>query len=111
MFHKAQWLIFCSVFLVVQLSNCQEESRSFKDLGLEIQQYPTGFLLGGHFEFGLSEHHALAFRAGVNIFDHLDLGVQDEETGSGPGFTFGYNYYFKPDHTAWFVGIRNDFWF
>ncbi len=101
------FLFFCSMSGI----NAQEPSDRFRDLGLEIQQYPTGFLLGGHFEFGLGQHHALAFRAGVNIFDHRDLGVQEEEKGSGPGFTVGYNYYFNPTHQGWFLGIRNDFWF
>ena len=89
----------------------QAAEGKFSDLGLQTQQYPTGFLVGVHYEFGLSAHHALAFRAGVNIFDHRDLGVQEEETGSGPGFTIGYSYYFKPDHTGWFLGLRSDLWF
>ena len=110
MSYKFNFIFFCLVLTTFSLT-AQEDNHVFKDLGLEIQQYPTGFLVGGHFELSLSNHHALAFRAGINIFDHRDLGVQEEETGSGPGFTFGYNYYFKPDHTGWFLGLRNDFWF
>ena len=26
-------------------------------------------------------------------------------------FTVGYNYYFQPDHTKWFLGLRTDVWF
>ena len=54
---------------------------------------------------------ALYTRIGINVFDHRDLGVQAEETGSGYGLSLGYKRYFNDHQDAWRLGIKNDIWF
>jgi len=82
-----------------------------QDFGIEIQQYPTGFLFGVRGEVGLKAHHAIDFRLGYNSLDHRDLGVQENEEGGGFGGTIGYRYYFQPEHHKFFLGARTDLWF
>ena len=78
--------------------------------GIELQVYPTGIMPGVRFEYGdaANEWH---LRVGANLFDHRDLGVQEEEIGGGGGFTIGYRRYFAGEPTKWFIGARNDIWF
>jgi len=89
----------------------QETNEKYFELGLEGQQYPTGYLFGARAEIGLASHHALDFRIGYNALDHKDFGVHDTEEGGGFGGTIGYRYYFNPEHESWFVGARTDVWF
>lgn len=89
----------------------QTEEGKYTQIGIEIQQYPTGFLFGAHAEIGLNSHHAIDFRLGYNLLDHQDFGVHDDEKGGGFGFSAGYRYYFKPNNQAWFLGARTDLWF
>ena len=90
--------------------NAQESSLKYFSAGLELQQYPTGFLLGGRGEFGFTQH-SLDFRIGYNFVDHRDLGVHANEEGGGFGFTIGYRYYFRPQNNRFFLGVRSDLWF
>jgi len=99
-------LLCCS--LAIQPSS-YGQSKIF-DLGFEFQAYPTGLIPGLRLETGFADQHALHLRVGYNVFDHQDYGVQDDETGDGYGFTFGYKYYFKPGFERWFLGIKNDIW-
>ncbi len=94
----------CSVF-------AQEHNEKYLELGIEAQQYPTGFLLGGRAELGLSAHHAIELRLGYNLLDHKDFGEHDSEIGGGLGFTLGYRYYLNADNQKWFGGVRADLWF
>ena len=92
-------------------SFAQDTERHYKDVGLEIQQYPTGFLYGLKLEIGLKSHHAIDFRLGYNDLDHQDFGVHDSEIGGGFGGSIGYRYYFKPLPKGFFIGARTDLWF
>ena len=65
------------------------------DLSLEVQVYPTGLLPGISIDQSISEKGVFYARVGANLFDHRDLGVQEEEEGSGWGFSLGYKNYFK----------------
>ncbi|MEM7367774.1 MAG: hypothetical protein AAF587_04170 [Bacteroidota bacterium] len=80
-------------------------------VGIEVQIYPTGIMPGVRGEVMLSEQNELHLRAGANLFDHRDLGVQEEEIGGGGGFTLGYRRYFGENQKGFFLGVRNDFWF
>ena len=80
-------------------------------IGVEVQQYPTGFLFGVYGEIDLKEHHAITFRAGYNLLDHKDLGVQENEEGGGFGGSVGYKYYFSEERSKLFLGARTDLWF
>lgn len=106
---KYHLIFLCLVFS--QLAISQENHTLSKEFGVEIQQYPTGFLLGLRFNFGLKAHHRLNLRAGYNTLDHKDFGVQDSEIGGGFGGSLGYNYYFSPLCDKFFIGVRSDLWF
>ena len=78
--------------------------------GAEYQWYPTGHQLGVRGEYGFAPHHAIDFRAGINIINERDEGEQDLEEGSGFGFTPGYRYYLKSDNSGFFGSVRSDIW-
>jgi hypothetical protein len=101
--------ILIATCLLITTNFVQAQEGHF-DLGIEFQAYPTGILPGLKAAIGIGEHSALHLRVGANIFDHRDLGVQEQEEGSGWGFTLGYQYYFGEDHSKFFLGIRNDLW-
>ena len=94
----------------ISLSISLVAQKNYFAIGLEVQQYPTGFLYGIRAEIGILGHQSLDLRIGYNVFDHKDFGVQLEETGDGFGFTLGYRYYFKPEREKWFIGARYDLW-
>ncbi len=81
------------------------------DISFEFQAYPTGLIPGLRIAKAFGDKNAVHLRLGANIFDHRDLGVQDEEQGKGLGFSIGYKRYLKNDHQGWSLGIRNDLWF
>lgn len=89
----------------------QDKQHQYKDVGLEIQQYPTGFLYGLKLELGIKSHHAIDFRLGYNSLDHQDFGVHDSEIGGGFGGSIGYRYYFNSLPKGFFLGVRTDLWF
>lgn len=101
------WLFLLIGFFNLSQSLAQVAPYS---IGVEAQVYPTGYLLGFRGELAISDRDAIDIRLGTNIFDHRELGVQDEETGHGFGFTIGYRKYFSDQKLRWFGGIRNDFW-
>ena len=105
-------LLFKLTIVIILLFGLTETKAqvNFYSLGFEGQVYPTGYLLGLRAEVSLANKSALELRVGTNIFDHQDFGVQDEEEGEGYGFTLGYRYYFSPEKTKWFAGVRADFW-
>ena len=100
-----------SFLLLTGSSIAQTEENKYFELGLEAQQYPTGFLFGLRSEIGLKSHNVIDIRVGYNLLDHKDFGVQESEKGGGFGFTLGYRYYFNPDNQKWFLGARSDLWF
>jgi len=97
--------------MLASASYAQDNWQPYKDIGVEIQQYPTGFLYGIKAEFGIKSHHAIDFRVGYNDLDHEDFGVQDSEIGGGFGGSVGYRYYFNPANKKLFLGARTDLWF
>ena len=105
---KILFILIFSLYSFVSFS--QNETGVYFDLGVEAQQYPTGFLLGARAEIGIASHHALDVRIGYNSLDHKDFGEHESEIGGGFGFTLGYRYYFKPENRKWFLGARSDFW-
>ena len=88
----------------------QVAAQAPTDLTIEFQAYPTGLIPGIRIDKGFGEKHAFHLRGALNLIDHRDLGVQDDERGSGFGGTFGYRYYLKPEFQGWFLGIRTDVW-
>ncbi|MCB0643661.1 MAG: DUF3575 domain-containing protein [Phaeodactylibacter sp.] len=102
-------LLITCLLAGVQLAG-QSLRLSPTDISLEFQVYPTGFLPGIRIDQNFGKHHALHLRGGLNLINHRDLGVQDDERGSGYGGTFGYRYYFPSDFQGWFLGLRADVW-
>lgn len=109
-----------AITLVIALFTCnhiamaqavEEEHANEPTLGLGLQVYPTGFMPSLQFEHPLSDHGLLQVRAGLNIFDHRDLGKQDEEIGSGFGGSLGYKHFFNDEATKWSLMLKTDVWF
>jgi hypothetical protein len=98
--------------LVLCLGVCALNAQnSVLDVDFEFQVYPTGLIPGLRIEKGFAAKNAVHLRLGYQIIDHRDLGVQDDETGTGYGFTLGYKRYFKEGFKGWHLGVRNDIWF
>ena len=100
----------CTAFLLCFSIILSAQNERFLDLGVEFQAYPTGILPGAKVALAIGESSSMHLRVGLNIFDHRDLGVQEEEIGDGFGFTLGYQYYFGENYSQWFLGIRSDIW-
>lgn len=102
-------------FVLLQLSafraDSQSEGARIFDLGVEFQAYPTGLIPGIRGTLGINSKNAIHLRAGYNLANHRNLGVQESEIGGGAGFTLGYEHYFGPELTKWFLGLRSDLWF
>lgn len=103
---KQLFILVFTLALLMLTSNIMEAQSN---VNFELQVYPTGIIPGVRVEHQLSEKTLLHLRAGFNIFDHRDLGVQDEETGWGYGFTVGASHQLK--ESKFDLGIRNDIWF
>lgn len=81
------------------------------DVSVQLQVYPTGIIPGITIDRSISDKGRVALRLGYNSFDHRDLGVQTTEVGGGPGFSIGYQHYFKNDFRGLHLEFKNDFWF
>ncbi len=81
-----------------------------RELGIEAQWYPAGAIFGLRYEIISLPGHAINARIGYNVADRKDWGVQDNETGAGPGFSIGYRYYLMNVIEGLFVGGRADMW-
>ncbi|MEM9920166.1 MAG: hypothetical protein AAF990_18865 [Bacteroidota bacterium] len=101
------------IFLICLAGNAhaQTEGAPHKALGIEFQAYPTGIMPGLRFDLGLGAQSSVNLRLGLNILDHRDLGVQDDENGIGFGGSLGYRYHMSSNKAKWFGGIRADLWF
>lgn len=100
--------ICCLLSLLPVLGMAQ--GLSWHSIGPELQIYPTGIIPGLRAEWTAGEKSTVHIRIGANLIDHRDLGVQDDETGSGYGFTLGYRRFFDTDYNRWFLGIKSDLW-
>ena len=78
-------------------------------VGPEIQLYPTGVIPGFRYEFQ-SNQMVYHLRVGYQLIDHRDLGVQDDETGSGYGLSIGASRYMKSSGSSLRAGLRVDYW-
>lgn len=100
------------MFLIVTSQMSAQDSQKVNGIiGQEIQVYPTGIIPGLKYELPIGGLSALYLRAGYQIIDHRDLGVQDNETGSGYGFSLGYKKYLSSDQLGWAFMLKTDLWF
>ena len=108
---SALTLVFC--LTIVLFCSAQSDLSATKNLeiGLEIQAYPTGILPGIRIEKYLNSNSSLNLRLGYQLIDHRDLGVHENEEGSGYGASLAYRRFFKPDYKGLSLAIRTDLWF
>lgn len=98
-----RYIISC-IFFILSISAWTQTT-----FNIELQAYPTGLIPGFRIENQLTGKNKIHLRVGLNLFNHRDLGVHDEETGNGYGFTMGWS---KQIKTSKFdLGFRNDVWF
>lgn len=86
-------------------------AQSNNNLGIEIQVYPAGIILGLRGGFDVGNHNELNQRLGYNITRRGDFGKHDNEEGGGPGFGVGYRHWLGNKLGGLFFGARTDFWF
>ncbi len=102
------------LLLIVEYSAAQKENSSDNknfEFGIELQIYPTGIIPGIRLEKYLDSSSSLNFRLGYQLIDHRDLGVHDNEEGSGYGASIAYRRFFSPDHEGISLAFRTDLWF
>lgn len=104
--------ILCILFSTVILGQSEDVSTTSSfEIGIELQAYPTGLIPGIRLEKFLGEKESLNIRLGYQIIDHRDLGVQDDETGSGYGISLAYRRFFNENHRGLSLAFRTDLWF
>ena len=103
---KLLFTISCIFLLSVSYLQAQNSWQ----LGAEIQGYPAGFIVGIRSDYNWKHHQSINMRLGYNFAYHRDLGVHENEEGGGPGFSFGYTYYFGENHKGFHLGVRGDIW-
>ena len=92
-------LLFICAPLISQLS-----------IGPEIQVYPTGVIPGLRIEKDINDRSAINFRLGYQWIRHRDLGVHEDERGSGYGFSLGYRKRFTENKKGFSLIVRTDIW-
>jgi len=88
----------------------ESEFTTKSNIGVELQVYLTGTIPGLRYELPLSANSHLHLRAGYQIIDHRDLGKNDDETGTGYGFSLGYKYHLGGSLEGFSLMVKNDFW-
>ena len=81
------------------------------DLSINIQVYPTGIIPGIQVDHFISDNKVILLRLGYQFIDHRDLGVHDDETGDGYGFTVGFRKYKAQQNSKLFFSLKSDVWF
>ena len=79
-------------------------------IGPEIQIYPTGIIPSVRIEKSISSLANFNFRIGYQIIRHRDLGVHEDERGSGYGFSIGYRRFFSIEKSGFSLSLRTDIW-
>jgi hypothetical protein len=101
------------ILLFINVCSAQNNDKSLHNdftLGLEIQAYPTGVIPGIRLEKFINGSTSLSLRLGYQIIDHRDLGVQENEEGSGYGASFAYRKFFNSQQKGFSLALRSDIW-
>ncbi len=107
-------LPFLFFLFAIFTANAQTENKTvykYFDVGFEMQVYPTGIIPGIRLEKYLNSFSSINFRLGYQFIDHRDMGVQDDETGSGYGGSIAYRTFFGSCHRGFSLAFRTDLWF
>ncbi len=107
--YKTSNTVLLILALLLSISSLYSQSKT--NISIEALAYPTGIITGVSLDKSIGMKDFIHIKLAINNFDHRDLGVHDEETGSGYGFTMGYRRFFNESHTNWRWGIKSDLWF
>lgn len=100
------------VFIDLSGQEVDNSQKFFKELGLELQFYPAGFITSVRAMHQLRQKSALMMRIGYNNAQRQDFGEHNDEQGGGPGMSLGYRYYLSDnDLSRFFVAARLGIWF
>lgn len=105
-------LLYLSAFLIIWVIGTPPSAiaQNASNVGIELQAYPAGFILGVRGGIDLGSRQELNLRLGWNIARRGDFGEHDNERGGGAGFGLGYRYYLKDKLSGLFLGARTDLW-
>lgn len=106
------FILFFVTLLFINPGLAQENNKPVKKVcvGLEVQWYPAGWMVGPVASFSLAHKHSINIRIAANIADRHDWGKNDDEKGTGYGGSLGYRFLFTPGKNSFFVGARVDLW-
>jgi hypothetical protein len=104
-------IVFFLALVLPCFAQSEDSINKNVEIGLEIQVYPTGILPGIRIEKYLNSNASINFRLGYQLIDHRDLGVQENEEGSGYGASVAYRRFFSNDHKGFSLALRTDLWF
>lgn len=86
-------------------------AQNSKTLGIVIQAYPAGVILGVRGGIDLGNQNEINLHLGYNITRRGDFGKKDHEEGGGPGLGLSYRHYLPGNIDRLFLGARADLWF
>jgi hypothetical protein len=81
-----------------------------RGLGLEVEGYPAGVIVGGTHAWPLGDQGTVATLAGWNFTDRRDWGEHDDEHGGGPGVGVAASRWLGAGRAGWGIGVRTDLW-
>lgn len=109
--------IFFFLILSTRTIPClaQHESNtklSKLQLGVEVQWYPAGWLIGPQAVYFHKPRHVFFTKLGINIANrHNWSGLNDNEEGTGYGGSLGYRFLFKSNQNTFFIGTRGELYY
>jgi hypothetical protein len=98
-------------FVLLLIASFAFGQKRITDIGLEAQVYPTGIIAGIRAEKSINKHDVGSVRLGYQFINHRDLGLHDDEKGSGYGVTIGYKHYFERYFSGLTLALRTDLWY
>jgi len=107
-FIHVTWIIAIMIGISIPIDS---KAQASEHIGLELQVYPAGVILGIRGGLIFDRQQELNLRLGYNIARRGDFGEHDNEEGGGPGFSLGYRYHFMDNLKDLFIGARADIWF
>ena len=107
---KILFFTFLSLVFVLNSDAQSDIKTDDVEIGLEVQVYPTGIIPGLRIERFLSEKSSWNVRLAYQFINHRDLGVQENEKGSGFGGSIAYRRFFNTNQKGFSLAFRSDIW-
>jgi hypothetical protein len=92
------------LFIVAMSLGSVAMATVLDDLGVSIQQYPTGTITEVEHDFQLGTRTELGIGAGANFAYHGNQGVQENETGEGFGLSAAIRLFPWENFNSVFIG-------